>query len=144
MSSFRYRAEIFAAPDHVWDVLIDVERWPQWTPTVTRVARLDADPLVVGSRTKLWQPKLMPAVWKVTARDDQARIFVWEASRPGIRVIARHHVELGPGGSSLLTLELAYRGLVGWLMGVQLKNLNWDYLTKEAKGLKRHCENFDL
>jgi uncharacterized membrane protein len=142
MSSFRYRAEIFAPPDHVWNVLIDVERWPQWTPTVTRVARLDSGPLALGSRTRLWQPKLMSAVWKVTARDDQARLFVWEAFRPGVRVIARHHAELAPGGSTLLTLELAYRGLLGRLMALQLKDLNWDYLTKEAKGLKAHCEDF--
>ncbi len=142
MSSFRYSVEIFAAPDQVWDVLIDVERWPEWTPTVTRVDRLDQGPLAVGSRTKLWQPRLIPAIWQVTACDAQARIFVWEASRPLIRVIARHHAELAPGGSTLLTLELAYRGILGRLMAVQLKDLNWDYLTKEAQGLKAHCEDY--
>lgn len=142
MSSFRYSVEIFATPDHVWDVLIDVERWPQWTPTVTQVARLDAGPIVLGSRTKLWQPKLIPTIWQVTACDAQARIFVWEANRPGVRVVARHHAELAPGGSTHLTLELVYRGLLGRIIAMQLKHLNWDYLTKEAQGLKRHCEQF--
>lgn len=140
MPSFCYKTEIFAAPDQVWEVLIDVERWPEWTPTVTRVARLDAGPLSLGSRTRLWQPRLMPTVWKVTARDDQARLFVWEAIRPAIRVIARHHVELVSGGSTLLTLELTYRGLLGPFIALQLKHLNWDYLTKEAQGLKARCE----
>lgn len=140
MSSFRYAVEIFATPDQVWEALTDVDRWPEWTPTVLRVDRLDSGPLTLGSRAKLWQPKLMPAVWRVTALDPHARIFVWEVSRPGVRVIARHHAELAPGGSTYLTLELAYRGLIGRFMAMQLKHLNWDYLTREAQGLKRHCE----
>lgn len=144
MSSFRYRAEIFAAPDRVWDVLIDIERWPEWTPTVTRVARLDSGALAFGSRIRLWQPKLIPAVWKVTACDGQARLFVWETSRPGVRVIGRHHAELASGGSTLLTLELAYRGILGPLIAMQFKHLNWDYLTREAQGLKARCEQFDV
>ena len=142
MSSFRYAVEIFAAPDQVWDVLIDVERWPVWTPTVTRVERLDPGPITLGSRTKLWQPRLIPTAWQVTGLDPQARIFVWEATRPGVRVIARHHAELVPGGSTRVTLELAYRGVLGRFMAMQLKHLNWDYLTKEAKGLKAHCEEY--
>ncbi len=59
-----------------------------------------------------------------------------------MQVIARHHAELAPGGSTRLTLELAYRGLFGRLMAIQLKHLNWDYLTREAKGLKAHCESY--
>ncbi|HEX4283773.1 MAG TPA: SRPBCC family protein [Terracidiphilus sp.] len=142
MSSFRYAVEIFASPERVWEVLLEVERWPEWTPTVTRVARLDAGPLALGSRTRVWQPRLMTNVWRVSALDPQARIFVWETSRPGIRVIARHHAHLAPGGSTHLTLELIYKGILGMLMAVQLKHLNWEYLTQEAQGIKAFCEQY--
>ena len=39
-----------------------------------------------------------------------------------------------------VTLVLDYAGLLGPLMAWQFKDLNWDYLTKEAAGLKRLCE----
>lgn len=142
MSSFRYALEIFAPPERVWEALLQIENWPEWTPTVTRLERLDSGPLALGSRARIWQPGLMTNTWRVTALDPHARLFVWEASRPGVRVIARHLVGLAPGGSTYLTLELLYRGLLGAIMAVRLKHLNWEYLTKEAQGLKAFCESY--
>jgi carbon monoxide dehydrogenase subunit G len=44
-SVFSVTVEIPAPPDRVWAVLADIERWPEWTPTVTRIQRLDRGPL---------------------------------------------------------------------------------------------------
>ncbi|MGO9437864.1 MAG: SRPBCC family protein [Terracidiphilus sp.] len=140
MGNFLYTVEIYAAPERVWAAFVDVERWPEWTPTVTRVKRMDENPLAVGSRTKLWQPQLMPAVWRVTVLDESVGLFKWTAGLPGIQVTATHRVQPTPNGSHV-TLSLDYTGLLGPLMAWQLKNLNWDYLTKEANGLKRFCEH---
>ena len=41
MRTFKMVEEILAAPDIVFAVLCDVERWPNWTPTMTRVKRLE-------------------------------------------------------------------------------------------------------
>jgi Polyketide cyclase / dehydrase and lipid transport len=139
MEKFRYSVDIFAPPELAWSILMDVERWPEWTRSTTRVQRQEAGPLAVGSSAKIWQPQLMPAVWRVTELDAARGMFAWVAGMPGMTVTAKHIVgrlDL----NSRVTLILDYRGLLGPLMAWQLKNLNWSYLTMEAKGLKQRCE----
>jgi uncharacterized membrane protein len=139
MAHFDFTVEIIAPSERVWAVLMDVERWPEWTPSVTSAKRLEEGPLAVGSRTRIVQPKLMPAVWRVTQLDESTGIFTWVTGKPGIHVTATH--KLGRvGDESRMTLSLRYSGFLGPLIAWQLKDLNWDYLTKESHGLKRHCE----
>jgi len=139
MSDFRHVVEIRVSPAHVWSVMLDVERWPEWTPTVTKIQRMDIGPLTLGSRTRIWQPKLMPAVWQVTSLDEKRRIFAWTTHTFGIRIVARHQVE--PVGSfSRVTLSLTYHGIIGAVMARAYRDLNWEYLTREANGLRGHCE----
>jgi len=66
MKTFSITVDIKAPPQRVWAVLSDVEGWPDWTPSVKRVERLDAGPLTVGGRARLRQPKLRPAIWQIT------------------------------------------------------------------------------
>lgn len=140
MSEFRFVVDVAAPPFPVWETLLDVEQWPQWTRTVTSAQRLDEGPLAIGSRARLLQPRLIPAVWKVTELDPLQRLFTWVTGRPGIQISASHLVERTDHGSRV-TLTLTYSGLFGWLMARQLKRLNWDYLTAEARGLKKRCES---
>lgn len=66
---FSITTDVDASADLVFAVLTDVERWPEWTPTVTRVERLDGSslPLAISSRIRIVQPKVPPAEWTVTA-----------------------------------------------------------------------------
>ncbi len=139
MADFRFVVDVFAPRPRVWETLVNVERWPQWTPSVTSVMQLEDGPLALGSRAKIVQPKLIPTVWRVTELDEQAGVFVWQTGRPGVKVIAGHLVERTDNGSRV-TLTLTYRGLLGPLMAYQLKELNWAYLTLEAQGLKARSE----
>src|SRR5581483_7443607 len=75
MLDFRITVDINAPPDRVWAVMRDIERWPEWTPTVRKIRRLDNGSLAVGSRARIWQPKLPPAKWRVTELDDARRSF---------------------------------------------------------------------
>jgi hypothetical protein len=41
--------DIHAPSDKIWSELIDVERWPEWTRSMTKVERLEAGPFSPGS-----------------------------------------------------------------------------------------------
>ena len=70
---------IDAPAQSLWEVLFDVARWPEWTPTIDSVELLDDGPLQVGSRARIRQPRLPRATWQVT-EVVEGRSFTWEAT----------------------------------------------------------------
>ena len=56
--------EIEAPAAVVWDVFSDVERWPEWTASVTRLVALDGPGLAVGKRFEIKQPRMPKLVWE--------------------------------------------------------------------------------
>jgi len=136
--SYRVAIEIAAPPEIVWPVMADVERWPEWTPSVSRLKLLTSGPLRVGSRARVHQPNLPPAWWRVT-EILPCREFTWISIAPGVRVTARHAVEASSGGSRV-TLSIRYEGVFGALLARMTHSLNERYLAMEAKGLKHYCE----
>jgi uncharacterized membrane protein len=132
--------EIDAAPDRVWEVMADVERWPEWTETVTSVTRLDEGPLIAGSRARVEQPKLPPAEYVVTELL-RGRSFTWVARSPGVRTTARHDLEALPDGGTRVRLGVVQAGPLGRVMGrLFFKGLTDRYLAVEAAGLKARSE----
>lgn len=140
--------EIDASPGLVWEVLMDVERWPEWNASVTSAERIDGgdgDPLEVGSTVRLKQPRLPAMVWRVT-EVEPGRSFDWTASSPGVTNEAGHRIGApdGSGDRCVVTLGLAQTGplagLVGWLFGGRTRR----YVEQEAEGLKRRAESDDL
>lgn len=111
---------IEAPPEAVWSLLSDLERWGEILPTVDRVARLDGTgPVGVGSRFKVWQPGLVPAVYDVTDwRPGQG--FRWAARLPGLRSVATHEVRAIAPGRTELTLDLSWSGVLAPLIRVLL------------------------
>ncbi|HEV7357701.1 MAG TPA: SRPBCC family protein [Steroidobacteraceae bacterium] len=130
--------DIDAPPEKVFAVLRDVEKWPEWTPTVSHVQRLDKGPLAVGSSAQVRQPKLRPAVWQVTEFEDN-RNFTWTTRAPGLRMKAGHLVE--PRGSgSRVALSFEMSGLIAPLMLRLYGSLIEQYVATESQGLKKRSE----
>ena len=139
MAHFEATAEINAARSRVWSVLMDVERWPEWTPTVTSAKRLDVGPLRVGSSTQMAQPKLKPAVWTVTELDESRGVFIWVSRNPGIVVTAGHFIEAA-AGATRTKLTIDFSGFLAPVMSMLLGKLIQQYIETEARGLKQRCE----
>ncbi|MGN9765529.1 SRPBCC family protein [Micromonospora sp. SD12] len=136
---FEAGTEVAAEAGRVWAVLVDVERWPEWTPSVRRARRGESGPLAVGATARLEQPKLRPAVWRVTELAE-GRSFSWVSGSPGVRTLGEHRVLPLPGGRSRVELAITQTGPlagpVGWLYGDLMRR----YLWLEADGLRRRCE----
>ena len=135
---FTSTVEVRRTPDEVFDVYVDVSRWPEWTRSVTSVERLDPGPLRVGSRTRLRQPRLPATVWVVTVLEP-GREFTWEATGPGSRTIGRHQVHPADGGCRVVA-ELEQRGPLAPLVVALTGRLTRRYLEMEGRGIKERCE----
>jgi uncharacterized membrane protein len=122
----------------VWPVMADVERWHEWTASISSIRILDQRPLGIGSRARIRQPKLPPAEWTVTELEPE-RGFTWISRGPGLLVTGRHYIE-SRGNGSRVTLSIQYEGLLGRLVGWVTRELNLLYIGLEAAGLKRRCE----
>ncbi len=124
---------IDAAPAAVVPVVLDVERWAEWTPSIRSARRLDGGPLAVGSRVVVAQPKLPTVTWTVTELDDE-RGFTWESRAPGVRTLGEHWVREVPGGAEV-TLRLVQHGPVGAVIARLTRGLTRRYLRWEGDGL---------
>src|SRR3954452_4967838 len=105
MRNFSIAIDIPSPPERVWNVMSDVERWHEWTPSITSIRRLDSGVLRVGSRVVIRQARFPPAWWKVVILEP-GRSFTWVSTAPGMRVIAHHGVESRADGGSRATLSL--------------------------------------
>lgn len=137
MTDFSTVVPIKASPDRVLAVLRDVERWPEWTATMTSAQRMDTGPFAVGSKARVHQPKLRPAIWQVTELDDRG--FTWVTRNPGVLLTAGHLVEAAGTGSKV-TLSLRFSGSLAPLAAQLYRNLIQQYLATEAEGLRKRSE----
>lgn len=129
---------IDATKSIVWSVTVDVERWPQWTPTAQTVKRLDQGPFDVGSEVLIKQPGLPEAKWRVTMLTS-GEGFTWETWIRGIRFVASHElITSGVGTSSVLRIEMF--GFVASLLWPFIRGSAQRSLEKENAGLKAKCE----
>jgi uncharacterized membrane protein len=138
MRTFEITIEIAAPPSRVWAVMSDLERWHEWTPSITSVQRLDDGPIRTGSRARVKQPKLAGSVFEVTTWNPD-RGFDWVTKSPGIQGLGRHRIEPSPRGARV-TLSVTFSGLLSGLVAMVFGGSTARYITMEAEGLKRRVE----
>jgi uncharacterized membrane protein len=137
---FEKSIDIEAPQQRVWDVLSDLEAWPQRIETVDSVELLTPAPITTGSRARLKQPKLPEGIWDITAWDAPS-YFEWTQKTGGTTSVAGHRVEAMGDGRARLTLTLEMRGLLIPIMMLFYRDLTNRYMNLEAEGMKRTAES---
>jgi uncharacterized membrane protein len=137
---FEKSIEIDAPPQRVWDVLSDIQGWPQTVETVETVELLTPAPIAKGSRLRLKQPKLPEGTWDVTSWDAPS-YFEWTQKMTGATSVAGHRVDALGEERARLTLTLEMRGLMISIVGRFYQKLTNEYMTLEAEGMKRAAES---
>ena len=135
---FRVTIDVAAPPSRVWEIVRDVERWHEWTASITSIKRVDQGPLRPGSRAYVTQPKIPPNTFQVTSLEE-GRGFDWESRSPGIRGVGHHWIEPTATGSRV-TLGVNFRGPLAWIVRLLYGRLTQRYIEMEAAGLKRRAE----
>jgi hypothetical protein len=131
--------DIRAGTKSVWDTLMDLERWPEWTRSIDKVERLDSIEFGVGSRVRVRQPRIPVAVWTVT-EFELGRSFTWVSEAFGIKSAATHLLQPRDDGVVSVTLTLVQTGWLAWLVRSRAEKTAREYLAMESQGLKRRCQ----
>ena len=121
----------------VWSVFTDVERWPTWASSFTKVELIDG-PMRLGAKARIQQPRLPTVVWEVT-KWEPGRSWTWTASSPGARTEASH-VLTRVGDQTIAEQAITPAGPIGRLAAFILRSLTREYLAIEAAGLKHRSE----
>ncbi len=124
----------------VWDVFSDVERWPEWTDSVTSLVALDGPGLAVGKRFEIKQPRMPKLVWEVT-EIAPGKSWTWVQRSPGGLTVASHDVSATSATRTRVRQQLDQRGPVGALVGLLMRRMTRRYLELESQGLKRRSEH---
>src|SRR4029450_3942435 len=109
---FEQSIDIDARQQRVWEVLSDLEAWPQRIETVDVVELLTPAPVGEGSSVRLKQPKVPESPWEGTVWDAPS-YFECRQKSGGVTNVAGHRVEALEEGRSRLSLTLDMRGLLG-------------------------------
>lgn len=136
----RYEASttIDAPADRVWHTVKDVERWAEWTPTISEIRLRHGDELVRGSVATVRQPRQPARDWTVTDLVD-GRSFTWTSTGPGLRFSAGH-VVAEEGGTTTVTLSFSIAGPLAPVAKLLAgKAIRWAVDT-EAASLRKWCE----
>ncbi len=130
--------DIAAPPEVVWDLTADIERWPSVTPTITALEKITDGPVAVGTRARIEQPGLRPAVWTVEELTP-GRKLVWSTRMLGARFVGGHEVvPNGAGCTNRLTLDVTGPSapLLALVAGTRLRTA----LDTEGEGFRRAAQ----
>jgi hypothetical protein len=103
---------IDAPPARVWEVMRDVERWPEWTPSAINVERHDDGELRVGSAATLELRGASPTARWVVTQLEEGRGFWWVSSPRFRPSVAGGHEVAPDGAGSVANAASSFFGAV--------------------------------
>ncbi len=143
---------IEAPIEAVWACFIDVERWPEWTASVTSLNWVDGpsggaefempvegSAMHVGAAVRIKQPRFPRLTWTVTSIQPGVA-WTWVARSPGAITSATHELTRLTPSSTRVEQSIEHGGIVGVLVGRLTARLTRRYLAMEAAGLKTRVE----
>lgn len=138
-----HTVRIDAPAQKIWDVLADVERWPEFASQFKSIVREEQGPLAMGSSARLTTHGLFGSVWTVTQLAP-GRSFAWESGMlPGVHLLGDHVIE-SEGDSSSVTFSLRSLGPLAGLLGLALGRIFRRNTRQAAEGMKAYCEGASL
>jgi uncharacterized membrane protein len=136
---FETTIEIEAPREKVWSTLVDVERWPEWTASMTSIELLTGAPLAPSSRLRVKQPRMRALVWEVTDLVP-GEAFTWRSSILGVTSVGTHRIAAASDHAVTVTLALDQSGFLAPIVGFITSRMTRHYVDMEARGLKARCE----
>ncbi|WP_166135431.1 SRPBCC family protein [Nocardioides ochotonae] len=123
----------------VWEVLSDVERMPQWTPSMRSVRILAGDGLAIGTAAEIRQPGMPVMTWTVDQLTP-GQHFRWWARSAGVTTYGDHALAPTADGGTEATLAVEQAGPLAWLLGALTMRRTARYVDQELAGLARASE----
>ena len=136
-----HEIEIAASLATVWDLTMDVESWPQMSPTMDSVDRLETGPLSVGSQARIKQPGQGVKVWTVTQLDHE-KTFAWSTRSLGMTMTGIHNLR-SVGQRTVNTLVVEIEGGLAPVVGRMLRRPILAAITAENEGFKTAAEGIE-
>ena len=137
MREYKANIQIEAAPQAVWDVLVDTARWPEWDPNCVRIE----GNVALGDKVKVFT-KLSPGrAFPVKVVElDAPRQMTWLGGMPlglfkGVRT---YTLESNAGGTHFVMHE-RFSGPMLALIGRTIPDMT-DAFNAFVEGLKRQAE----
>jgi uncharacterized protein YndB with AHSA1/START domain len=127
--------DVNAPPETVWDVIADIDRWPEWNPAV-KEASLRGE-LAPGT-TFRWQAG--PGAITSTLRQvDPPRVLAWTGKTFGIGAVHVYRLEPRNGGTHVSTAE-SWEGWPTRLMRGRMQRMLEEALLPGLQALKAEAE----
>jgi uncharacterized protein YndB with AHSA1/START domain len=127
--------EIAAAPDLVWEILTDLERWPSWNPDVKSMSKDSAIAAGTEFRWKAGPGTITSTIQQVVP----PRQFSWTGRTLGIRAVHVWRLEPRDGATTVRTEE-SYEGLVARVLRRPLQKTLDTALENGLRYLKAEAE----
>ena len=140
--NFSTQIEIQAPVKIIWNIMFNVERWYEWTPTINNIKKLGTNDFGPGTKLLIQQPKLPTAVWKVFEMKPEEG-FSMVKGNLFLKIVAAHILQPASNGT-LVTLSLEFSGIFGKWVAKKYQRMMEEYLAIEAACLNKEAERVEV